>query len=98
MFASTRDCQECQKIYLKRDQLNEVLLCYLRQVLKEEFFPKKGPEYKSILITKPTHLEFEIYCLEKYVAIMKQLMDQKEKITSLEGDLDMLETEKLSEN
>mmetsp|Transcript_16492 Transcript_16492/g.28005 ORF Transcript_16492/g.28005 Transcript_16492/m.28005 type:complete len:226 (-) Transcript_16492:159-836(-) len=89
---------QIQEVRLKRDQLNEVLLGYLRQVQKESFFSKDSPMIKAILLTKVRDLEFELACMKMYVRIVNFFFFKtEEQQTSLEADLKLRSQFKVQE-
>ena len=76
-------------------------MAYIRNSLKDEFC--KMEENKAIeieYISEITNINFELVCIERYKEILKTLLAQKEKNSTLEDDLSILteevETLKLS--
>lgn len=68
------------------------MMAYLRSTLKEEFFEKKnGTSSKSVLISEAMNLDFEMYCLEFYLAILTYLYVYNTRTTSLEADMELLD-------
>ena len=60
-----------QEIRLKKDQICEVFICYLRSVLKEAFLKYVDDPNINIKLTEVSNLEFETHCLEKYLQTVK---------------------------
>ena len=91
MIASTAYNRDIQEIRLKVDQLNEVLLCYIRSCLKEEFL-RQNPKIKhhEILITRVTNLDFESLCLAKYEEMIDFFVSNTERHSTLEADQELL--------
>ena len=58
------------EVHLKMDQFNNDLLCYLRYVLKSDFF-KINP--KKISNTTVIDVKFEIHCIQHYVKLISCL-------------------------
>ena len=60
-------------------------------MLKEEYFDfNLGIKARGILITKPVDLDFEKYCLQRYISMVKMLLLHHEKQSTLENDLKLL--------
>ena len=64
---------EMVPIRMKRDKINELILVYLRHVLKQSFFDQDSEKIDEILLTEPCDLEFEKYIFGFYEEILKQL-------------------------
>ena len=75
-----------QNIRLKRNQLNEMLMNYIRYCFKKGFRldMKKRNEKKMLLLSRVVHLDFEKKCLKRYEEIIKHLNDELNKNTTLE--------------
>jgi len=73
-----------EEIRLKFDQLNLVLLGYLRTVFKGYFSHKTHFNESGLLLTKPKEIEFEIFIFKKYLGLMEFLRYFKEKRSTLE--------------
>ena len=87
MIAQTYYNRDIQEIRLKQNQLNEVLLCYIRSCMKEEFLLKnRKVKHHEILISRPTNLDFESLCLAKYEEIIDFFISNTEKLSTLEAD------------
>ena len=72
---------------LKKDQLNELLMSYLRTFLKPNFFKgQKERSNNSIMLTKPVNLLFERYVMKFYHSILTLLKTKDEQITTLAQD------------
>ena len=73
MFAYSRYAKgKVQEIKLKSNQVNEVLMSYMRIMNKEEYFNiNRGVKGRGILISQPVDLDYEVHCLEKYLEIVQ---------------------------
>ena len=56
---------------LKKDQLNLVMLAYLRTILYESFFETSEPN--SLPISEISNMSYELHVLEFYLSILKYL-------------------------
>lgn len=87
----------CQAVRLKKDQICEVMVAFLRSCCKQSFFSEKRQaeaDYKSkkrILLTRPTNLYYEQYVFMYYLQILNFVQDQLNKVATLEEDLEMLQ-------
>lgn len=82
-----------QPVRLKRDQLNEMTLAYLRSVLKQSFFKAESMAAltgRKVLLTVPKNLSYERYVMKFYQGILEFLKARDEKETTLIEDLDLL--------
>jgi len=55
-----------QEVRLKRDKICEMLMSYLRSVLKQSFF-RQVYQGAKILLTKPVDLAYEKHCCNFYI-------------------------------
>jgi len=69
-----------------------VLIGYLRTIFKN-YYLRNSPHEKdiNILLTKPKDIDYEIFIFNHYLGIMKYVLAYKERNTTLEKDLIMLE-------
>ena len=58
----------------------------MRTIFKIVYEKNRGLK-GNILLTKPKDIDYEIYIFEKYQALMKHILQEKEKRTTLEQDL-----------
>lgn len=92
-----------EEIRLKFDQLNQVLLGYLRTIFRTYYQHKlisdnfsnyhqvaKENGGSGLLLTKPKSIDYEIFIFKRYLGLMEFLKYQKEKNASLEQDLLLL--------
>lgn len=56
-----------QPIRLKKNQINEVLLGYLRATCKTSFFQSMGMTGKNVFMTRPVNLFYEMYIFNLYL-------------------------------
>ena len=84
-------------VRLKKNQICEVLISYLRTFCKKSFFAEqmsRDPEWqgpqKRLLITRPTNLKYELYCFKYYLQIVHFLSDHFSRVATLEEDLELL--------
>ena len=91
--------QNVQLIRLKIDQLNGILISFLRSICKISFFKKQerkaakeGISFSKprIYLTKPVNLFFERYVMIHYLEVIKCLDYALNSQTSLETDLALL--------
>jgi hypothetical protein len=68
-------------------------MCYLRSLLKEVYLRQKRVKKGKLLLTKIVDLEFERECLDRYLQIISYQIEQSEKGTTLEADLELLSGE-----
>ena len=82
-----------EEIRLKFDQLNTVLLGYLRTIFKNYYTHNVRPKV-SVLLTKPKDLEYELFIFRKYLALMRHMVTKKERRTgkTLEEDLEAIKS------
>lgn len=86
-----------QAVRLKRDQICEVMLAFLRSACKKSFFninaakPDEKQPQPRILLTRPTNLYFEKYVFTFYLNILRFVQDQLDRVATLEEDLELLE-------
>ena len=69
-----------QAIRMKKDQINEVMIAFLRSVCKKNFFDRqlqkdiasgnKTHYNREILLTRPSILAFELYVFDYYLKIV----------------------------
>ena len=68
-----------QAVRLKKDQICEVMLGFLRSTCKKSFFKaNRDHEYqpgKRILLTRPVNLYYEQYCFSFYLQILCFVQD-----------------------
>lgn len=81
-----------EEIRLKNNQLNELMMSYLRSVLKNSYFKGNvhSQDYQSILLTRPKSIAYEKHCLSLYEDIVGFVLANLEKAASLEDDLETL--------
>jgi hypothetical protein len=73
MNREDRLCSE--EIRLKFDDLNKVLLGYLRTIFKEYYVREvKKTSSLPILLTKPKDLDYELFVFRKYLGLMQYLL------------------------
>ena len=60
--------ESSQKIKFKRDQINPVLLAYLRIILFKSFF--KTESSSTLPLSEVTHIEFEIEVISFYLTML----------------------------
>ena len=75
-------------MHLKNNQLNVVLLAYLRSLLKKAYYGAKTEDV--VRLTRVTDLKFELYCLEFYEQLVNHLVETYEQFSTLEHDMDLL--------
>ena len=63
MIESTEDAKNLQRIKLKENQFNYLLMGYLRSALREDFITGKDMRATDLLVTEPKILDFEKICL-----------------------------------
>ena len=83
-----------EEVRFKTNQLNHLLMSYLRSSCKAQFFQGKihDPAFAQVLLTKPKNLYFERYCLQFYENLVEFLLMNLEKPSTLENDLEMLDS------
>ena len=52
------------------NSMNEVLLAYLRQIMKSNFYSSDKDKMNLVYLSKPVDLKFEIVVLNKYIEII----------------------------
>ena len=67
-----------------------VLIAYLRQVKKMEFYENNKERSSAVLLTRVVDLHFELACLKSYHEIINVLLHQVEHKSNLEEDLQIL--------
>lgn len=80
-----------------KDQINDLLLCYLRSMCSKVYAedrPKSSS--KSISLSRPRRLLFEIYIFEKYLSILEYLQTELAKVSTLENDIEILNDANIS--
>jgi hypothetical protein len=82
-----------QRIRLKKDQLNIMVLAYLRTFLKTVFFKQEQADESNskVLLTKPVNLYFERYVFKYYASILGLIKRAAEKSSTLAEDTQMLQ-------
>ena len=84
-----------QAVRLKKDQICDVMLSFLRSTCKKSFFKaNRNKTYqpgRRILLTRPVNLFYEQYCFSYYLQILTFVQDQMNKKSTLEQDLEMLQ-------
>ena len=100
MFAYNKYAKgKIQEIKLKSNQFNEVLISYLRIMIKEEYFNiNRGTTGKGILISQPVYLHYEVHCLEKYLEMMEVVFAQLQTMSTLDQDIALLSDPSVSGN
>lgn len=84
-----------EEIRLKFDQLNQVLLGYLRTIFRTYYqhklisdnfanYHQVANGSSGLLLTKPKSIDYEIFIFKRYLGLMEFLKYQKEKNASLE--------------
>ena len=91
MIDFDRKAQNCQQIRLKKDQLNDMMLAYLRTFLKPNFFKKRESGNTSIMLGKPVNLVFERYVMKFYHSVLTLLKQHDEQTTTLVDDNKILQ-------
>ena len=79
-----------QEVRLKNDQLNDKMMQYLRQMLKQSYFAEVPEEADEILLSRPTDLQFERHCLNYYGQLIDFLKMNLERSFPLEKDIELL--------
>ena len=83
-----------QVVRLKKDQINEVMLALLRSTCKQSFFIREntseGSYSRRILLTRPTILTYELYCVDYYHQICNFVLSQLNRVATLEEDIALL--------
>ena len=77
------------------NQFNDVLISYIRSLLKEQYIRTSGKtnaKSTKILLTRiyEDDIEFEIECLKRYQEIIQHYHEQLEGISTLESDMELL--------
>ena len=100
MFAFNKYARgKIQEIKLKSNQFNEVIIAYLRIMIKEEYFNiNRGTTGKGILISQPVDLHYEVHCLEKYLEMMEVVFAKLESVSTLDQDQTLLGDPSISGN
>ena len=85
-----------QQIRLKNNQFNDILIAYIRSLLKEQYIRNSGKskaKSTKILLTRiyEDDIEFELECLKRYQEIVKHYQEQLESISTLESDMELLD-------
>ena len=77
---------QAQSIRFKIDQINEVMLGYLRSCCKRSYLKMKGlnDTKKRILLTLPTLLDYEQYIFATYMQVILYIQDQLIRLSTLE--------------
>ena len=65
----------------------------MRSVLKEVYLREKKIKKGKLLLTRIVDLDFERECLEKYLQVICFQIEQAERGTTLEADLELLSGE-----
>ena len=55
---------------LKMDQVNDILLSYMRSCMKEAWLERPenlATEPSSVMLSEPSHVSFEVMCLRKSI-------------------------------
>ena len=82
-----------QEIMLKRFHFNEILIAYMRNFIREDWWKHNrstGPHDCPLMLSKVVNLDFELVCLFWYEAVVKHLIEEQEKDTTLEEDQEIL--------
>lgn len=82
-----------QVVRLKCDQINNMLLAYLRSTLKTSFYKNERDEELKLLMTRACNLKYEKHVWTFYREIMMFLKANLEKTASLEDDLARLKSD-----
>lgn len=82
-----------QEIRLKLNQFNKMLMSYLRSSLRRDYFEyARDQSSKHILLNQPVDTDFERHSLQYYKAIIEHTLALAEQSTSLEMDLQLLDS------
>ena len=89
---------QAQPIRFKNDQINEVMVGYLRSCCKKSYLKMKGltDTKKRILLTLPTLLDYEQYVFANYMSILLYIQDQLNILATLEQDVAQLKSTDIS--
>jgi len=83
-----------QPVRLKKDQICEVVVSFLRSACKKSFFiTNKSAQLKPgkrILLTRPVNLFYERYVFSYYLQIVSYVSDQLALVSTLEQDEELL--------
>ena len=79
-----------QEIRLKKHQLNSLLMAYLRAVCQTQYQKTYDGHLKDTLLSKPSNLKYEKYCVTYYEQLVKFLQSNLERKYTLEADLETL--------
>lgn len=89
-----------QSVRLKKDQINEVMIAFLRSICKKGFFARQTKQdlltgvkthfSRRILLTRPSILTYELYVFDYYLKVCTFLQDQFARVATLEQDLELL--------
>ena len=90
MIAPPDQEDHIQEIQLKKNQLNEILIAYLRSLKKRTFFGKNSNYINKTSLCRINDLKFELHVMDGYRSFIKHFLTQNEKITTLEQDKEIL--------
>ena len=98
MIDYTCEAKSCQPIYLKRHQINQALLAYLRSIYKQVYYQKDDefrPKHnamqnlflmKDVPVAIPSDLYYEKFVVDKYLNLMIAIDNHLLQKTTLEQD------------
>lgn len=80
-------------IRLKKDQICEVLVGFLRSFCKVGFLQKFGKDQerqRRIYLTRPSNLTYEKYIFSNYMQVLRFVQDMLDKHSTFEEDMELL--------
>ena len=70
MIARQDQTHYIQQIKLKKDQFSQILMCYIRDAMKDSWLEEDGKGQQQPLASICTNMDFEEACLQRYHEII----------------------------